>query len=58
MHLRKKGVDRPFFVCAAENSFTVQNAIDENIFIWPEEYGITVLEETDDLEVIYLLGGG
>ena len=50
---------------------TVQNVIDENTFtwpklvgkrngkvIWPEEYGITVLEETDDLEVIHLLGGG
>lgn len=50
---------------------TVQNVIDENTFtwpklvvkrngkvIWPEEYEITVLEETDDLEVIHLLGGG
>ena len=50
---------------------TVQNVIDENTFtwpklvvkrngkvIWPEEYGTTVLEEADDLEVIHLLGGG
>ena len=50
---------------------TVQNVIDENTFtwpklvvkrngkvIWPEEYGITVLDEKDDLEVIHLLGGG
>lgn len=50
---------------------TVQNVIDENTFtwpklvvkrngkvIWPKEYGTTVLEETDDLEVIHLLGGG
>lgn len=26
--------------------------------IWPEEYPTAVLEETDDLEVIHLLGGG
>ncbi len=26
--------------------------------VWPEEYGDTVLQETDDLEVIHLLGGG
>ena len=50
---------------------TVQDVIDENTFtwpklvvkrngkvIWPEEYGSTVLEEADDLEVIHLLGGG
>ena len=50
---------------------TVQNVIDENTFtwpklvvklnqkvIWPEEYENTVIEETDDLEVIHLLGGG
>ena len=50
---------------------TIQDVIDENTFtwpklvikrngkvIWPEEYGSTVLEETDDLEIIHLLGGG
>lgn len=26
--------------------------------VWPEEYGTAVLSETDDLEVIHLLGGG
>ncbi len=50
---------------------TVQDVIRENSFtwpklvvklnkkvIWPEEYENTVIEETDDLEVIHLLGGG
>ncbi len=50
---------------------TVQNVIDENRFtwpklvvkrngtvIWPEEYAVTVLRESDELEVIHLLGGG
>ena len=50
---------------------TVRNVIDENHFtwpklvvkvnkvlIWPEEYGSQVLLESDDLEVIHLLGGG
>ena len=50
---------------------TVRDVIEENTFtwpklvvkrngtvIWPEEYGSTVLDETDDLEVIHLLGGG
>ena len=50
---------------------TVQDVIRENSFtwpklvvklnrkvIWPEEYADTVLAETDDLEVIHLLGGG
>ncbi|MCI8687408.1 MAG: sulfur carrier protein ThiS [Lawsonibacter sp.] len=26
--------------------------------VWPEEYGATILKDTDDLEVIHLLGGG
>ena len=50
---------------------TVQDVITENSFtwpklvvkvngkvIWPEEYEQAVLQETDDLEVIHLLGGG
>ncbi len=50
---------------------TVQNVIDENRYtwpklvvklngtvIWPEEYAGTLINESDDLEVMHLLGGG
>jgi len=50
---------------------TVQEIIDENKFtwpklvvklnrkvVWPEEYAATVIAESDDLEIIHLLGGG
>ena len=50
---------------------TVKAVIEENKFtwpklvvkrngkvIWPEEYESTLLQPTDDLEVIHLLGGG
>ena len=50
---------------------SIQDVIDENRFtwpklvvkcngtvIWPEDYAATILKETDELEVIHLLGGG
>ncbi len=44
----------------AENKFTWPKLVVKlnGKVIWPEEYGTTVLAETDDLEVIHLLGGG
>ncbi len=44
----------------AENKFTWPKLVVKlnGKVIWPEEYGATVLHETDDLEVIHLLGGG
>lgn len=44
----------------AENKFTWPKLVVKlnGKVIWPEEYGTAVLAETDDLEVIHLLGGG
>ena len=44
----------------AENKFTWPKLVVKlnGKVIWPEEYESTVLNESDDLEVIHLLGGG
>ncbi len=53
------------------DGLSIRAVLDENRFtwpklvvkrngkvVWPEEYESTLLQQTDDLEVIHLLGGG